>query len=151
MKVWGLVGQLDSLHHWHMASYSGDCGQWKEQGTAAKILTCISDTLLSMTQNTTCPVELLQMNHTVVHIWCNSMWQRHLILCPNMHSSILLIFTWKRVFYGFIGCWIMREDSNQRVAQGKKKKKAVQNKRTPRYILVKLFFQCRNCTIFFEL
>lgn len=28
-----------------MASYSGDCWQWKEQDTAAKALTCISDTL----------------------------------------------------------------------------------------------------------
>lgn len=49
---------------------------------------------------------------------------------------------------------IMREDSKQRIAQEKKKKellKIKQNKRTPRYILVKLVFQCRNCTIFFEL
>lgn len=44
---------------------------------------------------------------------------------------------------------IMREDSNQRIVQ---EKRAVQKKKgTPRYNLVKLFFKCRNCTIFFEL
>jgi len=88
-----------------MASYSGDCGQWKEQDTAAKALTCISDTLQTIYNDTICPVELLQITDTVVHIGCNSMWQRRLILCSNMHDSILLIFTWKRVFYWFIGCW----------------------------------------------
>lgn len=52
MKEWGLVGQLDSLHHWHMASYSGDSWQWKEQDTAAKALTCISDTLQTIYNDT---------------------------------------------------------------------------------------------------
>lgn len=50
-KKGDLVGQFDSHHHQHMASYSGDSGQWKEQDAAAKSIDIHLQTINSGTEH----------------------------------------------------------------------------------------------------
>lgn len=62
-----------------------DSGRRKIQQQKHWRTSVILSKLPLMSENTTSPAELLQITHTVVHIWCNSVWQFYAQICTTVY------------------------------------------------------------------
>lgn len=104
LKEWGLVGQFYSFHHWHAASCSGDCEQWKQQDTAAKAVTCTSDTLQTIYNDTEYNMSCWAL---VNYPYCGTYLMQFNVAKPFISmlkyaQQYTINITWRRVFYWFI-------------------------------------------------